>query len=66
MIRIAEYPQLKLITWNHRADDLLDDNEALAIYVRNWRFVDTAHLEKKEATLMHRLARKFDAPLLNV
>lgn len=66
MVRVAEYPQLKLITWNRRADDLLEDDEALALYTRNWRFVDTAHLQKNETTLLHRLARKFHAPLLNV
>ncbi|MEK6789663.1 MAG: hypothetical protein AABY68_12005 [Pseudomonadota bacterium] len=66
MIPIARYPQLRLITWNRRADEPLDDDEAYAIYTRNWRFVDTAHLQQDEMNLLHRLAKKFNAPHLHV
>lgn len=39
MLRIADFPQLRLITWNRREDDLVEEAEALAIYERNWRNV---------------------------
>ena len=39
-IRIAEYPQLKLIAWNRNDKDLIEEEEALAVYERNWHYVD--------------------------
>lgn len=58
-IRPADYPQLKLIAWNRREDDLIDGEEALALYERNWRFVDEAALLPKERDLIERLVREF-------
>lgn len=65
-IRIADYPQLKLIAWNRRADATLDEKEALALYERNWRHVDTDALEPKERTLIDRLAKTIGKGVLHV
>ena len=54
-IRIAEYPQLKAIAWNRRDDSTIGEEEALALYERNWRYVDVAALEPKERLFIDRL-----------
>lgn len=54
-LHIAEYPQLRLIAWNRQDDDLIDAEEALAIYERNWRYVDQTQLTDKEQQLIDRL-----------
>lgn len=65
-LRLADYPQLKLIAWNRREDDLVDGEEALALYERNWRFVDEAALEHKERRLIECLVRQYGHGVLNV
>lgn len=58
-IRPADYPELRLIAWNRGEDDLIDGRKALALYERNWRFVDEAALLPKERDLIERLVREF-------
>ncbi len=65
-IRPADYPQLKLIAWNRREDDLIDGREALALYERNWRYVDEAALLPKERGLIDQLVREFGHGVLLV
>ena len=55
-IRIAEYPQLRLLCWNRTSDAALDEAEAFALYERNWRFVREEELEPHERRLIARLA----------
>src|SRR5260363_168846 len=57
MIRLADFPQLRLITWNRCDDGMVDEREALAIYERNWRFVDQARLDENEKALIERLVQ---------
>ncbi|MVF25026.1 hypothetical protein EVC37_26060 [Methylocaldum sp. BRCS4] len=65
-IRLADYPQLNLIAWNRRKDDLIDEEEALALYERNWRFVDEAALDPKERAFIDRLVQQYGHGVLNV
>ena len=65
-IRIADYPQLKLIAWNRRADATLDEKEALALYERNWRHVEESALEAKERILIDRLVKTIGKGVLLV
>lgn len=65
-IRIADYPQLKLIAWNRRGDATLDENEALALYERNWRHVEVDALEPRERSLIDRLAKTIGKGVLHV
>jgi len=57
MVRIADYPQLSFIAWN-RHGDVIDEAEALALYERNWVYVDRNALSATEqafiATLVER------------
>lgn len=66
MITIADFPQLKLIAWNRRQGDLLDDAEALALYEANWRFIDEADLTEPERALIDRLKNQYGHGVLNV
>jgi hypothetical protein len=43
-VRLADFPQLKLIAWNRNADALIEEEEAFALYEREWRWVEQAAL----------------------
>lgn len=66
MLRIADFPQLKEIAWNRRGDDVVREEEALALYERNWRFVDMRTLVVNERNLIDRLVRNYGKGVLNV
>ena len=63
---ITEYPQLKLIAWNRQDGDLIEEDEALALYERNWHYVDQAHLTDKEQQLINRLVKEFGNGIFHV
>lgn len=65
ILHIDDYPQLKLLAWNRAVRDIAGD-EALALYERNWRFVDTAALTDDEAALIARLTKQYGHGVLNV
>lgn len=65
MIRIKDYPQLKLISWN-RHTDFIDDDEALALYESNWRFIDQNNLADDELKLINHLTVEYGHGVLNV
>ena len=54
-IVVANYPQLRQLCWNRPANTVLDGDEALAVYERNWRFVDESALDADERALIARL-----------
>lgn len=54
-IRLAEYPQLKLLAWQVQGVDELLPREAYGIYRRNWRHVDTSALTPHETHLIEAL-----------
>lgn len=54
-IRLADYPQLKSLAWQTHGTDTLTPPEALGIYERNWRHLDTQALEPKERSLVDAL-----------
>lgn len=66
MIAIADYPQLKLIAWNRRPDDWLDERDALSLYEANWRFIDEAALTDAERELIAHLRITYGCGVLNV
>jgi len=57
-IRLSDYPQLQGIAWNRAADASVDPADALALYERNWRYVDAAALTPAERELISRLIRE--------
>jgi hypothetical protein len=66
MIRLADYPQLRMLAWSRAAEACLDDGEAFALYEANWRFVEPDKLQPQEADLLERLTREHGAGLLLV
>lgn len=64
-IRIDDYPELALLAWNRVVRDVAED-EALALYEANWRFVDAEHLLPAERALIDRLAHQYGHGVLNV
>jgi hypothetical protein len=65
MVDVRSYPELALLLWNRR-DRFIPAREAFALYERNWRFVDAAHLSAGERALIDRLARRYGNGVLNV
>ena len=65
-VRLAEYPQLRLLAWNRRDDDAIGEDEALALYERNWCHVDRERLTEKEQQLIDRLVVEYGKGVFNV
>lgn len=65
-VRLADYPQLRLIAWNRHAEAELEEAEAFTLYETRWRHIDQATLSETERALIQRLASAFGRGLLNV
>jgi len=59
MIVPADYPELSLLVWNRDAKRPIPAEEVFALYERNWRHVDKASIQPREAALIQRLADDF-------
>lgn len=64
ILDLERWPMLRDLAWN-RADRLIPSEEALGLYERNWRFVDTTRLQPDEAALIERLKARHGRGLLN-
>lgn len=65
VLDIDMWPKLRELTWS-RADRWIPAEDALALYERNWRFVEPADLTTKEADLIDRLKNRYGGGVLNV
>ena len=54
-VRLADYPQLKALAWQVHGTDTLTPMEALGIYERNARHLDTAAMSVAEQALLQAL-----------
>jgi transcriptional regulator with XRE-family HTH domain len=54
-VRLADYPQLKQLAWQVQGTDELTPAEALSIYERNARHLDTAAVDAHEQDLIDAL-----------
>lgn len=54
-VRLSDYPRLKELAWQIHGTDELTPREALGIYERNWRHIDTAALSQHEQDLVDAL-----------
>ncbi len=54
VVDLRAWPALRDLAWNRR-DRWIPAQEALALYERNWRFVDERRLDPAEASLIERL-----------
>jgi len=55
-VRVGDFPQLRAIAWQLRAETELTGAEALQLYERNWRHVDQAAMSAAERTFVQQLA----------
>ncbi|MBU0553523.1 hypothetical protein KKF91_06600 [Myxococcota bacterium] len=58
-VKINEYPQLHMLCWNRPDNTVLDGRDALALYERNWRFVDQSALTNAEHCLLNTLVADY-------
>lgn len=58
-INLDNYPQLKQLAWQVQGTHELKPTEALGIYERNWRHVETSALEPQEQNLIDALRLAF-------
>ena len=58
-IKIADYQQLKRLAWQLKDTKELTPREALDLYERNWRHVDTAAMDEGERELIEVLLAAF-------
>ena len=58
-IALADYPQLKRLAWHVHGDHALSPQEALDIYERNARHLDTQAMTATEAHLLDALRLAF-------
>jgi transcriptional regulator with XRE-family HTH domain len=65
-VRIAEYPQLKRLTWNRPGAEAIAERDALALYERHWELIDGDHLTINERNLVQRLVNKYGHGVLHV
>jgi hypothetical protein len=64
VVRFGDYPQLRDLAWN-RVDDYIPAREALQLYERNWRLLDTGDLSERERALIERLKAEFGHAEIN-
>jgi hypothetical protein len=65
-VNLADFAQLRLIAWNRAPNDTVPEDEALALYERNWRFVDQDSLTQAESQLIARLVAQYGGGVLHV
>jgi len=56
-IRVADHPQLKRLAWQLHGVTTISPQDALGLYERNWRHVDTAALDADERSLVNALVQ---------
>lgn len=66
MIRVADYPQLKGAAWYLDNDVIFTDEEALAFYEGNWKYIEQDNLIPEEQALIERLIAEVGKGVLNV
>jgi len=54
-IQVRKYPQLRQLCWNRPTNAVVSGKTALAIYERNWRFVDQRAITVRERHLLSKL-----------
>jgi len=65
-VRLGDYAQLRMIAWNRKQNDLVSQEEALALYERNWDLVDAEKMLPEEQALLQRLIKVHGNGVLHV
>jgi len=64
LVEISDFPQLKQLCWNLKVE-FLTRADALALYERNWRFVDQLALEPNERNFIDELVDSLGKGVVN-
>lgn len=64
LVEISDFPQLKQLCWNLNTK-FLTRADALAIYERNWRFIDQLALEPTERKFINELVEELGKGVVN-
>lgn len=65
MIKISDFPELKLISWWINTPEI-EESLAFEIYERNWRYVAQGKLLPHESALIERLTKAYGHGVMNV
>jgi len=65
-LKIGDYPQLALLAWSRRPNDVITAEEAFGLYESNWRFIDQDLLDDQERELIVGLTETCGHGLMNV
>jgi hypothetical protein len=64
-LNVDDYPQLALLAWSRVLRDISEE-DAFALYERNWRFVDVDALTAAERELIDRMTEQYGKGVMNV
>lgn len=65
-VPIADYPELRQLTWNRQGDPMISERDALALYERNWGLVDAEAMPAHEKAFLQRLVARHGHGVLHV
>jgi len=65
LIELKRYPNLRFLTWQLH-QELIREDEAFAVYEREWRHIDVANLTTEEQALIDHLTERYGNGVLNV
>ena len=65
VLDLDAWPKLREIAWSRKGRWILAE-DALALYERNWRFVEPERLDKTEGALIEQLKDRYGGGVLNV
>jgi hypothetical protein len=65
LIELKRYPNLRFLTWQLH-QELIREDEAFAVYEREWRHIDVANLTTEEQALIDDLTARYGNGVLNV
>lgn len=65
-LRLRDFEQLARVAWNRRAVRTVGARDALALYERNWRFIEPATMRRQEKDLLDFLVREYGGGVLHV
>lgn len=63
---LSRYAQLRLIASQLTETAILTEAEALALYERNWRFLDLGTMDDEERRFLDSLVRRVGKGVLNI
>lgn len=65
-VRLADYPQLRQLAWNRPQQDRILEQDALALYERNWPLIDRDQMPAHEQALLQHLVTRYGRGVLHV